>query len=54
MIAHAVVRKNDPSGASNARALALLFEEYTNQKNDALDWLETITPRDCARAFGRF
>lgn len=45
------MRKNNPGGAFKARELALLFEEYTNQKNDALDWLETITPRDRARAF---
>lgn len=45
------MRKNNPGGAFKARELALLFEDYTNQKNDALDWLETITTRDRARAF---
>ncbi|MET4802578.1 hypothetical protein [Bradyrhizobium sp. LB11.1] len=45
------MRKSNPDGTFKTRELALLFEAYTNQKNDALDWLETITPRDRARAF---
>lgn len=45
------MRNSNPGGAFKPRELALLFEQYTNQKNDALDWLEAITPRDRARAF---
>jgi len=44
------MRKNNLGGAFKPRELALLFEAYTNKKNDALDWLETITPRHRARA----
>ncbi|MCP1843624.1 hypothetical protein ACVIHI_003458 [Bradyrhizobium sp. USDA 4524] len=45
------MRNSNPGGTFKARETGLFFEQYTNQKNDALDWLETITPRDRARAF---
>lgn len=45
------MRDNNPGGAFKAREFKLLFEPYTNAKNEALDWFETVTPRDRAAAF---